>query len=265
MAATFIQARTDTTDTNVYTFSAQSFGPESSDRHIIVTVVSRKSGASTTISGITIGGVTATIVRQVTNTVTNTDVAGIAIASVPTGATGDIVVTFGATMVRCAIGVYIARNLTSITSSDNDSSTAADPTVTLDIPADGFAIGVGLTAAASSAAWTGLNENFDSTLESFVTYTGAMKNFPAEATGETITIDFGSSTESVGVFASWSFEPTLTEMYFLPRFGFGVVQDDSLRVTESVMPNMELVVIEPTAPPAPSTTRVNYMTVLGSG
>lgn len=201
----FLQATAITTDLTTYTFSAQNLGTEASDRYIIVGILSRKAGATTTISSVTIGGVSATIVRQRSNNVTNTDVAGLAIALVPTGATGDVVVTFGAGMVRCQIGVWRADSLASATPSDADDSIAGDPTVALDCPAGGFIIGVGLTAAASSASWTGITERFDTTLETFVTVTGASDTFASAQSGLTLLIDFatGSPVESVGVFASW--------------------------------------------------------------
>lgn len=204
MTLTFLQAATDTTDTDAYTFSAQNLGTEDAGRYIIVSAVARKAGAGFTLSSLSVGGVSATIVKQVTNSVTNSDTASISIAAVPTGATGDIVVTWSTTVLRCAIGVWSAVDIDSSTASASESSTAADPTCSLAIPAGGFAIGAGLTAAASTAAWTGLTEKFDSTLESFVTYTGASDEFVGEETGLTITIDFGSSTESAGVFASWA-------------------------------------------------------------
>lgn len=205
MALTFLQGTTSTADTNSYTFSSQNLGTASSDRYIIVGAVARKAGASATISSITIGGVSATIVKQQTNTITNTNVSGLAIAAVPTGTTGNIVVTFSATMLRCAISAYAVTELDSATPYDDASSTSADPSVSLDIPTDGFAIGMGLTAAASTATWTGLTEDVDGTLESFVTYTSASDEFPSGATGRTITIDFGSTNESSACFVSWGF------------------------------------------------------------
>lgn len=202
MTISFLQATTDTTDTNAYTFASQNLGTAASDRYIIVVAVARKGGASTTLSSVTIGGVSATIVKQVTNNVSNTDVAGIAIAAVPTGTTGDIVVTWGASMVRCAIMAYRATGINA-TAYDSDSSTSGNPSVSLDIPASGFAIGGGLTAASTTTSWTGLTEDTDGTLESFVTYSSAHDEFPSGETGRTITMTFGSSTESAGVFASW--------------------------------------------------------------
>lgn len=203
MAFSYLQSATSTADTNAYTFSSQSLGDAASDRYIIVTAIARKAGAAFTLSSITIGGVSATIVRQVTNTVTNSDTAAIVIANVPTGTTGDVVVTWSTTVLRCAIGMWRATSLSSATEHDASTSTAADPTYAIDVPAGGFAIAAGLTAAATTVTWTGLTEKFDSTLESFVTYTGASDEFATTQTNLTVTMDFGSSTESAGVFASW--------------------------------------------------------------
>jgi len=200
----FLQATNDTSDLTTYTFSSQNLGDVAADRLIIVGISSRKAGGSTTISSVTIGGVTATVIQN-TNTVTNTDVGAIAYAVVPSGTTGDIVIVFGAGMVRCAIQVYRAINLESTTPYDSDTSLAADPTVNLDVPAGGFAIGTGITAANSNAAWTGLTEDHDNTLETFVTVTSASDEFLSAEAGRTILINFGTSNESVGVFASWKY------------------------------------------------------------
>lgn len=210
MALSFLQAAADTTDTNAYTFAAQNLGTATSDRYIIVSAIARKAGASTTLSSVTIGGVSATIIVQNTNTITNTDVAALVIAAVPSGATGDIVVTWGATMVRCAIGVWRVTELASPTASDSDSSLANDPTVNLDSPVNGFIIGAGITAASTSATWTNLTEVFDAAVEALVTYTGASDTFTDAQSGRAITIDFATSTESVGVFASWQFSQVTT-------------------------------------------------------
>ena len=204
-AVAFLQGAEDTSDQTTYTFSSQNLGTAADDRHIIVGILSRKAGATTTISSVTVGGVSATIVEQVTNTGTNSDVAGIAIAAVPTGTTGDVVVTFGAGMVRAAISLYRATGLDSATASQSLNSTASAPAVNLDIPVNGFAIGAGITAASSTATWSGLTEDYDTTLESFVTVTSAHDVFTDGATDEAISITFGSSNEPAGVFAAWGF------------------------------------------------------------
>lgn len=203
LSYSFLQSATSTADSNSYTFSSQSLGTADADRYIVVSAIARKAGAGFTLTGITVGGIEADIVKQVTNTITNSDCAALVIAAVPTGTTGDVVVTWSTTVLRCAIGMWRLVGIESAIPYDSDSSTAADPSVALDVLENGVAIGAGLTAASSSATWTGLTENFDGTLETFVTYTGAGLQLVADETGRTITIDFASSTESAGVFASW--------------------------------------------------------------
>lgn len=200
----YLQTASDTADLTTYTFASQNLGTAFANRQIIVGITGRKAGATTSISSVTIAGISATIVVQQSNTGTNTDVAGIAIANVPTGTTGDIVVTFGAGMVRSAIHVYRARGILE-PAFDTGASTALDPTTTLDIPDTGFAIGVGITAASTTAGWTGLTEDNETVVETFVTTTSASQEFSSPETGRTLTIDFGAPSESSGVFASWQY------------------------------------------------------------
>lgn len=205
MALSFLQSANSTTDTNAYTFSAQNLGAEASDRYIAVTVNGRKAGATTSISSVTIGGVTASIAVQRANTITNTSIAGIVIAAVPTGTTGDIVVTFADTLARCAIGVYRIDNLFSATAYDTDNSVSADPSVGLNVGNPGFAIGTGAASGTGSVTWTGLTEDYDFISETSTNFTGASLNVTATEANRTITIDFSVSGEAVGVFASWQF------------------------------------------------------------
>ena len=201
----FLQSATDTADLSEYTFSSQSLGAADSDRYIIVGAIARKAGAATSVSSVTIGGVTSTELLDISNSDSNSNNAGLFIANVPTGTTGDVVVTYGATMVRCAIGMWRILGIEDGTPYDSDSSTASDPSVSLDIPADGATVGMAISNSATTATWTGITEDFDGTLESFVTYTGASDSDMSEETGRTLTADFASSGSTpIGVFASWA-------------------------------------------------------------
>src|SRR3990167_2651308 len=165
MAASFLQAAVDTTEATIYTFSSQSLGTAAADRYIVVAIAARGLGTTRTISSVTVGGVSATINVQTPNITSNTSLTGIVIAAVPTGTTGDIVITFDAQMLRCGIGLYRVTNLVSATPTDTDGSTAADPSVTLTTVDGGIAIGVGFTQdTAPQAAWTGATENYDNDL-----------------------------------------------------------------------------------------------------
>lgn len=222
----FLQATNDTSDSTTYTFASQNLGTAATDRVIVVGIGARKAGAATTISSVTIGGVSATII-QVSNSDTNSDIAGIAYATVPTGTTGDIVVTFGSGMVRCAIQAYRAVGLASTTPYDSGTSTASDPTFNLDIPV-GFAVATALSNSESSCTWTGLTEDHDNTLETYVTVTSASDEFVSEETGRTITADFATSgTTPVGVFAAWEYAAGSSTTPVTKSLSYSVLATDS--------------------------------------
>ena len=137
MAITFgsLQSASDGANATTYTFSSQNLGDADTDRHIIVGISTRDVGTtSQAISSVSIGGVSATIVVQQRNSATNTCVAGLAIAKVPTGTTGDIVVTFSEEVLRCGIGVWRAIGI-SATATDTGSSTSNNPSDSINISA----------------------------------------------------------------------------------------------------------------------------------
>ncbi|MCG8544340.1 MAG: hypothetical protein MJE12_09050 [Alphaproteobacteria bacterium] len=183
-----------------YTFSAQSFGVAQADRRIAVGIVGR-AVASRTISSVTIGGVSATEVVFGENAPGLANYAVIYIADVPTGVDGDVVITWSAALARCAISVYRIVGAGSATAHDTGSDTVGDPNVTLTIPDNGCAIGIGQVGGATSAVWTGLTENIDTGYGSS-TYSSASDNFVA-GTDQAITCNFGAGADPVGAFASW--------------------------------------------------------------
>lgn len=237
---TFLQAAADTTDVSTYTFAGQNLGTAAANRYIIVSILSRKAGAATTLTGVTIGGVAATIVRQQAFTDTNTNVAAIVVANVPTGATGDIVVTFADAMVRCMIGVYRATGINP-TATFSDYSITTPLQTSMVIPGNGFGIAAGMSTSNSSATWAGLTEDFDAVAEAIVTYTGAHKEY---STGQTVvtTITFGATSSPIGIFAAWKFngasdtiavsESTTVAIASVSDLSISV--SDSITITESV-------------------------------
>lgn len=202
MALTFLQAN-GSADATTHTFSGENLGTASADRYIIVNVSGRSGVAGRTISSVTIGGVTATESVQAGDA-NNKSVAGIYIANVPTGATGDIVVTFSGSKV-CGIGVYHATNLASTTPTDTGSDTSGTSPLsdTLNINAGGFAIACSLEFD-PSMTWTNLDEDYDEVATGSNPYhSGASKTFDTEQTALSITGDWGISNAPILVMASW--------------------------------------------------------------
>lgn len=153
---TFTASAQDVANASTYTFASQALGTAYTDRKIIVGIGAR-GGSDYTPSSVTVGGVAAT---QVASVVQNGSYAGIYIASVPTGTTGNVVVTFSGTMVRAAVGVWSARRLQSTTAID----TATDPdnpiSQALTMSAGSIGVGVGFTQGTATHTWTGLTKTF---------------------------------------------------------------------------------------------------------
>ncbi len=202
---TFLQAAALTTDLTTYTFSAQNLGAADAARCIVAAIHSRATLTTAfTISSVTINAVSASIPLQISNTASNANVVGFAIAAVPTGTSGDVVVVLSRAGVRAAVALWSTTGLPCGESpNDTDSSTATNPSVLLNVPANGFALGACSIGGNSTTTWTGLAEDYDAVSESALNYTGAGDDFAVAQSNLTLTCDSGASNEPAGVFASW--------------------------------------------------------------
>lgn len=153
----------DASDLTTYTFAGLDFGAAHPDRKLFAAVTIRAAGTPS-ISSITIGGVTATSLALSTNTDGgNRTHAAIMGAAVPTGTSGDLVVTLsGSGAVRCGYTLYRAVG-PALTALDPKTSTSGSPSGTLTIPPRGFGIACGYAGntTVTGAAWTGLTEDTD--------------------------------------------------------------------------------------------------------
>lgn len=162
----YVTTANSTTDASSYTFSSVSLGTADADRHILVATGARASSART-ITGVTIAGISATELRDSSADQTN---GSLWIAAVPSGTTGNIVLTYSGTMVRAHIAVFrlVGINPTPV---DVDShgiagSSSAARTVTLDSVAGGYAVGAYVASGASTtASWSGVTEDYDFSYE----------------------------------------------------------------------------------------------------
>lgn len=182
-------------DQNAYTFSSLSFGAEASDRIIAVSIITRDAGTTPrSVTTVTIGGVSATVVVEASNIATNVGFVAIAYAAVPTGTTGDVVVDFDGSdnLLRCGVVVHriVGSNPTPHDSSGAD---GANPSTTIDVPADGIALAVSTSGASlPTCTWTGLTEDLETQIG-------------GEATDMSTASDaFGTTQTSLAVQATWS-------------------------------------------------------------
>lgn len=204
----FLQSSVSASDLTTYTFSSQNLGVDDSNRWIIVAVGNVGSGADRTINSVTVGGISAT--QIVTSGFAANRTVDIWAAAVPTGTTGDIVVTNSGACVRCG---YSAWRLITGTPASSSYATGSDTTVSsgdlsasLNVPQGGVIVAACQHISGSgteTSSWTNVSEDWDSTFEV------AINNFSgghASYTSSPLTVTASSSpTATTGVFAAASF------------------------------------------------------------
>jgi hypothetical protein len=198
----FRTSASDSTDLTTYNgaaFQGLDFGTEGANRHVIVGIIASRTSGSPTISGVTIGGVAATIVAQITEA--SRGIAGIAIAAVPTGATGDVVVTMSGACSRCAIIIWAAYDLTSATPADTATSTASPLNVSCDTAIGDVMVACGYSNNSTTATHAGVTERVDAQYGEGATYAGGDHTAVSAETPRTITITFASSANPAGAAA----------------------------------------------------------------
>lgn len=185
-------------------FASQAFGavPSFRETRYIAVAIAGAVDSSQSITGVTIGGITATNIVQ--RTATHIP-CGVWVAEVPTGTTGTVAMTFSGDM--ATVGIAVARiinpgnHLGFDTASGNHASGTID--LSLDIPTGGAAIAVAHAENGSSTTWTGLTELIDTDLNSGEFFTAASGG--SAGTPTTITADNADSTPTSfqGVAVSW--------------------------------------------------------------
>lgn len=156
MTARFLAFDSDTDDLATYTFADQPLGHEAEDRTIIVMGACRGTGGCTSLT-VTVAGVTAVV--DVATLYTGTGTCTFAArAEVPTGTTGDVVVTASATQLRCHVGVYSMNGRVSLvdwaTDDAPDSEDLRVQSCGVTVVAGGEVFALGAVAAAAPGGWT---------------------------------------------------------------------------------------------------------------
>jgi hypothetical protein len=160
----FIGSTKVTNDATTYTFAGQSLGA-AGDR-LVVVVGHTLDSAFNQVSSVTIAGVAATIHVNNTRSGTSDCCLFIASAYVPSGTSGDIVVTWQSSTFRCTIGVWALYNLQSKSPRATVAPASADPVdLSLAVPAGGFVVAGATSLDATGFTWTGLTERYDATGE----------------------------------------------------------------------------------------------------
>lgn len=192
-SATDLGSGTGGAGDQVYTFSSVSFGAAATDRLLIMAIAGGSTATLTTLQSVTIGGITATIHAQANNSGnTRNGHAAVVSASVPTGTSGTIVVTWlvdgvGIPMLDMSYALFRVTGLVSATPTDTATASGAGPTMNIDRSNNGFIVAAGNAVSASSVTWPSpmvmdLEINTDGTFSSLAhtpVTLGAVTNFNA--------------------------------------------------------------------------------------
>lgn len=189
----------NTNDQSSYTFAASDIGT-ATDRSLVVVAIHY---GSSSISSVTIGGVSATQVVAV-GAGLNTAIYRAVVAS---GSTADIVVTMSGTALRCLVSVYALYSLTSTTPVDSSTTVAisggSSLSRTIDTRTDGVIIGAAsANVGGVTFTWTGSTERYDTSLESAHSYSGAGGSTTSNTTTTVSFTTTGSSGLTYAI-ASW--------------------------------------------------------------
>lgn len=220
----FRQALSSVAGGTTNTFSGVTLGPASADRYIVVLATARISATTLdyTISS-TIAGITATNVLSHVSLSASAHRQTTFIAQVPTGTTGDVVLTFSRSITRSMISVFSATGLDGLTPHATAVSTAPATNVasqTLTIPAEGIAIAGGYNIIGSAYTWTGLTERHDDVFSSSNYFSAAGDDFASLQTSRVITATWGGTS---------GFQPMHSFLSWAPSSGGGVIPSNYRR------------------------------------
>lgn len=209
VTVTWASSAKSTSALTTYTFSSLSIGTASSDRKIIVNVHAEANGAGTalSVSSLTVDGISATLLVAFPTTDGSDRVAQeVWIASVPTGTTGNVVVTMAAGITRCGVGVFATTGASS-TASATYTSTADPLSVSASCQSGGAIIGGAVAQGGSTSfTWAGITERYDEVVGGATYQSGASLAFTAAQSGLTVSAT-GSGTLPLSVLAVVALKP----------------------------------------------------------
>ena len=191
-----------TADLTTYTFSSAALGTAAADRIIVVSVTTKASGgAARTVSSLTIGGVSGTEIAALTTGGVNI---AMWYAAVPTGTTGDIVVTWSGACQECGCGVWAVYGAAS-SPTDFDSAYNGDATTvanTITIPAGGVGIMGMRSSGVSTHTIDNVTENYDAQAGDFP-QAGGSDAFAELQTELVITTTISASQVASAISSAW--------------------------------------------------------------
>tara|TARA_R110000787_G_scaffold165106_1_gene278178 strand:+ start:386 stop:1048 length:663 start_codon:yes stop_codon:yes gene_type:complete len=204
VTVTYVGDTHDAAAATAYTFSGASLGAAAGNRAVVVVSGGAGAAGSETINTITVGGESATKIVAGGDGNAAGYPMGIFYVVKPTGATGDIVVTFSGGMSECGIGVYAVygADATATDTATDEEWGAGQSVALIDCPENGAIIGgVYHTGTGGAVTWVGITEDYDDTVDA-QNHGGASDEFAAAQTNLNVGVTCGGSHQSMCA-ASW--------------------------------------------------------------
>lgn len=198
----------NTSGDTTHTHSSVSIGEASDDRLVVVVAhATRQSTDNPNLTGVTIGGVSATIVRNQKTATSSSSYCSISSLLVTSGTTADIALVFDDNMTRSRLGIYVLRGLNSTTAYDNagysNTSSGTVSTADIDVQEKGIIIAGMTLFISSSFTWSGVTEDYDQVIVSGSHTGGANLSDATAEINRTITCTSGSNDRRCMAVASW--------------------------------------------------------------
>ena len=185
----------------IQTFSSVALGTAASDRRVVVVV--GIGHVSATLASVTVGGVSGSLIRRQDGS--DSMDTEIWLATVPTGTTGDVVVTQGAASNAGGMAVYTMHGA-SATENDYISVNNGNPfSGTIDVSAGGAIIGVSHANHGSgpNSTWAGITEDVDTQTVSIYRMSAAHDDFASAESGRTISCSYSTHSNSSAIAVSF--------------------------------------------------------------
>ena len=196
---TFTDSSVDATDATIYTFSAQSLGTAAGNRKTVVAAYG--SIGSTSVLALVVNGVSASLAASAAF---STGTIELWEAAVPTGTSGDIVVTWLGAQSRCGIGVWAVYGGNATPFDTAVDISGGDPMgLQINVDTGGVLIAAAFNSNGSTFTWGGIDEDYDEAVEGANTQTGASRAFTNFAFNHSVSCNPSSSSDQALVAASW--------------------------------------------------------------
>lgn len=150
-------------------FLSLSLGAADANREIFVCIGTWDNTGPRDVSSVTVGGVSGSqVIEYVLSGISEAGTAGFGMwkAAVPTGTTGDVVVTFSGSVARCVVSIYRVINgqvISTLAATGTGSSGIDTITLSQNVLAGDAVIGGGTVGQqqGDSVTWVGLTEDYD--------------------------------------------------------------------------------------------------------